>query len=123
MTFGPLIAFPALLIAWAAWRVTRDWTAPPVFFPLFWSLAIAAPLLFATDYPVEPLAVAWLHLSSLAVAVGGACAARPPSKRASPIVITDRAVSKTNVLLKCTVLATVLGSLSGFGALYGAGYD
>lgn len=68
------LSLSLVLVAWAGWMraLSGTWLQPSAFFALWWCFAGILPLVFAPQEPVGPNVVAWLIVSSMAVAAGAA---------------------------------------------------
>ena len=98
--------------------LTGTWLHPAAFFALFWSFAGVFPLIFAPQEPVGANAVAWLIVSSLAVAAG-AIAGNGGFKTTR--IAEPGAVPRTELFVLSLILAVAipLGIGSSIGFLAG----
>tara|TARA_Y100000590_G_scaffold470547_1_gene666216 strand:- start:1760 stop:3019 length:1260 start_codon:yes stop_codon:yes gene_type:complete len=68
MIFFPIISL--IIVAGATRLITKTWLSPGSFFTICWSFFLIVPIVFAHDYPINPIAIWFIVIFSMSLSSG-----------------------------------------------------
>lgn len=115
---GVALCIPLVTLAVLARAGEGTWLAPGALFPLYWSVALIAPILFLPHDPVATGLILWITLAALVVFGAAAIAGRGGEAE----VVGRGAGAVARPLAVVTVVLACIGAAAPLVALERAGY-